>query len=423
MIEGLAVADVAAGGRTVVNSASVSAREPDPNEPNNQDRLSIPVLPVADIAITERAVALTIPAGPDAQFVITVRNIGPSDASQVMVGDVGLDPAAIASVTPSQGSCTGLICDLGPMAVGDTAQLIVVVRTRPDQAGQVLPNGSATAPRGQTDVDLSNNIAIATVRLVGEPVPVSDVHITKQAETSTAVVGEPLRYTLTVENRGPDATTNALVTDTPDAALSLVSATPSQGTCVLRIILTCELGPLAAGARATVTVNTTAQQEGAARNAASVIAPTVDPVPGNTLSVPTVQVAPAPKLTLTKRADVRRVLGGGTVRYRITVRATGSGDARDVRVCDRLPQGLTLVRAPGSRKTGARVCRTVDRLAAGTSRTFTITARAPATTRSIAIRNTAETSLGRDLQARATTRIVVLPNGPRCPSTGGSVLC
>lgn len=55
---------------------------------------------------------------------------------------------------------------------------------------------------------------------------------------------------------------------------------------------------------------------------------------------PSTSTAPAPKISLRKRALARIVATGKTVRYQLVVKATG-GTAHDVVVCDKLPEHMT----------------------------------------------------------------------------------
>jgi len=97
-----------------------------------------------------------------------------------------------------------------------------------------------------------------------------------QTDTPDPVVERSnVTYTLTVMNSGPATATGvALVDRLPDAVF--VSATASQGSCARDGkgrrdgTLTCDLGSLAAGATATVTIVVTTSREGTIVNTASV---------------------------------------------------------------------------------------------------------------------------------------------------------
>ena len=68
------------------------------------------------------------------------------------------------------------------------------------------------------------------------------------------------------------------------------------------------------------------------------------------------EVSGSTVLALCKRANRRRVPAGGTVTFRLEVRTVGVAAARDVVVCDRMPVGLTIVRARGATVRGNRAC-------------------------------------------------------------------
>jgi uncharacterized repeat protein (TIGR01451 family) len=93
---------------------------------------------------------------------------------------------------------------------------------------------------------------------------------------------------------------------------------------------------------------------------------------------PPPEVPGEPRPEMDPEKTVRRALvrGGGRVRYRIEVHNRGSGVARRVVVCDRLPRAMTLVSAPGSRFRNGRICWRIARLRPLGRRLFTLTARA-----------------------------------------------
>jgi choice-of-anchor A domain-containing protein/uncharacterized repeat protein (TIGR01451 family) len=61
-------------------------------------------------------------------------------------------------------------------------------------------------------------------------------------------------------------------------------------------------------------------------------------------------------MTVCKTPSRRRVRAGSTVTYRLKVRNTGLAPLLDMRLCDPVPVGMTIVRAPGGRIRGNRVC-------------------------------------------------------------------
>src|SRR5262249_40818578 len=78
----------------------------------------------------------------------------------------------------------------------------------------------------------------------------ADLAVTKSGP-AFAQSGGTISYTITARNTGPAAASGVTVTDPLPAGETLVSAVPSQGSCVA---VTCNLGSIAASGSATVTV-------------------------------------------------------------------------------------------------------------------------------------------------------------------------
>src|SRR5207249_7915681 len=86
----------------------------------------------------------------------------------------------------------------------------------------------------------------------------ADLSITKTGSPDPALQGQTLAYHLTVTNNGtsagPSTTSGVTVTDTLPAAVTLVSATPSTGSCSGTTTVTCSVGILSGGSSVTVDV-------------------------------------------------------------------------------------------------------------------------------------------------------------------------
>jgi len=121
-----------------------------------------------------------------------------------------------------------------------------------------------------TNEPLTANLAVS---LAGAPDPV--------------VAGEQLTYTVSVANAGPLTASDVLVEMTLPAAVTLVSVTPSQGSCAAlpgnAEQLPCNLGSLVAGGNATVTVVVEVNEDatGNLTATAEVSATTPDPDPSD----------------------------------------------------------------------------------------------------------------------------------------------
>jgi uncharacterized repeat protein (TIGR01451 family) len=117
-------------------------------------------------------------------------------------------------------------------------------------------------------------------------------------------VGEDavLTYTIQVQNGGPDPATNVAVTDDLPSQVDPGSATPSTGTCeVMGKKVTCELGTIAAGGSATVTIEVTTKKAGEITNTAEVASDVDDPQPANNEDSETTAVTTAPPAATCKK--------------------------------------------------------------------------------------------------------------------------
>jgi uncharacterized repeat protein (TIGR01451 family) len=85
----------------------------------------------------------------------------------------------------------------------------------------------------------------------------ADIVVIKQADQAVVRVGDPLRYTIVIENVGTALATDVQVVDTIPAWLKLIDYRVSQGTVALASgTVVAQIGDLAPGARATLTIDT-----------------------------------------------------------------------------------------------------------------------------------------------------------------------
>jgi uncharacterized repeat protein (TIGR01451 family) len=110
---------------------------------------------------------------------------------------------------------------------------------------------------------------------------------------SAVFVGQNTTFTINVFNNGTSAANAVTLSDTLATGMNPISATPSTGSCTLANPVTCNLGNMASGANATVTVVATAATSGSYANTATVsdTSPPPDLNPGNNtyVAVATVQ--------------------------------------------------------------------------------------------------------------------------------------
>ncbi|HEX8173314.1 MAG TPA: IPTL-CTERM sorting domain-containing protein [Thermoanaerobaculia bacterium] len=118
------------GSGSLVNTAQVRSDTNDPVPENNTATSTATIAPAADLALTKFADTDRYRIGTPITYSIAVRNNGPIAASDVSVSDLLPAGTTLRSVTSSQGSCSGtttVVCTLGTMASGGTANITLVV--------------------------------------------------------------------------------------------------------------------------------------------------------------------------------------------------------------------------------------------------------------------------------------------------------
>ena len=143
-----------------------------------------------------------------------------------------------------------MTCALGSVPSGGTATITLTATLDPAATGDISNTASVDSPTA--DPNNGNNSGTAT----GTTAPSADVSITKTMDPTTPVAGDPVTFTLSVRNAGPSTASAVTVRDQLDAALSGADATTTAGTCTVGGSgeLACDLGDLASGGTAVITV-------------------------------------------------------------------------------------------------------------------------------------------------------------------------
>ena len=111
----------------------------------------------------------------------------------------------------------------------------------------------------------------------------ADVSVTTSVSPSSAGPGERVTYTIVARNAGPERATAVVVTTALGSGLDFVSVSSSAGSCSGTTSLRCELGGLAAGTSATITLVVTVRAAGDTSGAVGVSATESDPNLGNNI--------------------------------------------------------------------------------------------------------------------------------------------
>ena len=240
----------------------------------------------ADVGVAKTDGQTTAIPGQPLTYNITVSNAGPTTAPVTSVTDTV--PAALLGATwtcvPTPGStCTpagaGSINDVVSVAAGGSLTYFLTASVDPAATGLLANTVSVTAPAG-VDPNPANDSATDVDMLM----PQADLALVKTDSADPVLPGDALAYSLAVANLGPSNATALQVTDNLPADVTFVSSVPGPPTCVLSAAsLACNLGSLASGSNATVTVNTTVNASSGTQivNTATVSSIVSDPAPAN----------------------------------------------------------------------------------------------------------------------------------------------
>jgi uncharacterized repeat protein (TIGR01451 family) len=268
---------------------------------NDCDSDTIKVEREADLSVTLTDSPDAVLIASELTYTLSVRNAGPSDAAAV-IADLTLPPGATfaeASDCHERLAEPGVVrCELGDVVAGDTESRMIKVLA-PSERGAFV--AKADVHSDTTDPDATNDHTEETTTVAtGEDV---DLVLTKTVDATAAVVGQSLRYELTLANQG-FAGTGEVALSVEDTLPEGVTFEPSKsspacmesGTGIL-----CGFDPLDLHAEQTrdLTVHVESIGTGSLLNTADISQSTVaavpDPNPGNnhaSVEVPVLQAAP-----------------------------------------------------------------------------------------------------------------------------------
>ncbi len=220
----------------------------------------------------------------------------------------------------------------------------------------------------------------------------ADLALSKVDALDPVTSGNPIQYTLTVSNAGPDTSQNVVLTDNLPVGVSFVSAVPGQGNCGHSAgVVTCNLGDITNGGSASVIITVTTTIPGTLSNSASVSAGTLDPNGANDTDTEQTTVNPPgaaqADLSIAKADGPDPVTAGAALTYTLAITNAGPDAASTITVVDPLPTGVTYGHASGSgwscgHVAGVVTC-TLPNLAVGMASTIVITATVPDTSGTI----------------------------------------
>ncbi|TDO29680.1 putative repeat protein (TIGR01451 family) [Kribbella sp. VKM Ac-2527] len=303
--------------------------------------------PTADVRVSKTDTPDPVIAGEELFYTVTVTNDGPDTAFGVVVSDELPDEVTYLSDSLSPDPCTlnaadnSLSCDLGDIPSGDSRSFTIKTKVAggavaDESEGTTRIDNKVSVTTASVDPDLSDNTA-TTSPFVQER---ADLAVTKLCVPNGPVqAGQTAKCTVFVDNFGPSHARNATVTDThtSEGSFTIVSATPSKGSCSFTSdTVTCNLGTVSAASpseseREKVDVEITANEAMDIDDVAKVVSSTPDPDVSNNQRSDTLSFSAVSDLRLTKTGPATAV-AGTTITYNLQVINDGPSKATALRV-------------------------------------------------------------------------------------------
>jgi len=271
------------GVQSITSTATVSTSAVDSNAANDSHTQNTSILQGADLALASNLSPNPVTGGGSVSFDLQVENIGPNEANDVRVVEQLAPGIQYQSASGTGWSCSDsgqtVTCNhAGSAAVGQLPMLTIVGKVVSTTLGTLTSSATVSSPNTQ-DGQPNNDIVTQDLTVQAG----TDLAVSKQVSPAPVIAGQPVSFTLQVDNQGPMDAANLTLTDTLSTGFSGISASGTGWNCnVAGQTVTCTRPALAVGAAPPVTVTTTAPTTaGSITNTATVTSDTADAVSGN----------------------------------------------------------------------------------------------------------------------------------------------
>lgn len=186
---------------------------------NNTDNAASDVTAIVDIQALKTRPSASIPAGAPLRFTASVRNAGPSTASNVRLVDTLPGNAPFLGVIsvdgggsctpPAVGSLNGVLeCEWASVVNNTTRNVVYSVRAMTE--GDIIEN-TVEVTTATEENDVLSNIASSTTNVT---TAVLDIVVNKSDNPNIVALGGTSTYTISINNGGPSAGTGLTMVDT-----------------------------------------------------------------------------------------------------------------------------------------------------------------------------------------------------------------
>jgi uncharacterized repeat protein (TIGR01451 family) len=322
----------------LTNTVSVRSDQEDMTGTNDSDVVTVTALSAVDLFVAIHDLPDPVVVHNPLTYTVVVSNPGPSDAGHVVLTHTWPATVSLRSFVPvglcslvavNRMTCTWPTLDLAQEVV--TATVVVT----PEEDG-VLASWAEVRAGTPPEVKPKDN----TVHITTTVEPAADVSLTLHAPT-VVYVRDPLTYTISVRNAGPDDATDVVVTDT--LPLSTTYQGGSAGCEAVGRAVTCTVGGLPVAAQETVTLVVSPDVDDMSiTNKAAVSAREADPDPDNNTGSVTRSVRPQADVVVRAWDTPDPVVVNQPLTYTVVVSNAGPSVATGVTLTSALPVSVTL---------------------------------------------------------------------------------
>lgn len=323
---------------TLFNTAVAESTTPDPDLSNNTDTDSLPIQPLADIAIIKTASPVPVRTGETVLFQMVISNAGPSAAENVTLSDNLPDNLLNAEFSPDAGITwqpwNGAY-PLGDLPGGSAVTVLIRATVAMSTAGTIA--NTASVDSDTPDPDPTDNTAEVEVPVAAS----ADLAVQKTADAERAIPGQVLTYSITVQNNGPSDAENVTITDAPPAGMQNIDFSADNGVTWSAWASPYQIGTLTMGASVNVLLRgTVLSGYEFLTNTAIAGSNTPDPDPTNNTSTVVTPARPSADLAVIKTAEPNPAVAGELLTYTISMINYGPDQARNVILTDAAPDLL-----------------------------------------------------------------------------------
>ncbi|MBQ6511204.1 hypothetical protein [Methanobrevibacter sp.] len=318
---------------TIKNDVSVKGDERDRNESNNYDSCSIKVNNSADLAIEKSINVSSANFGDEITWKIVISNNGPSNAYGVKVSDVLPDGLILVRPILPRGTYSNGVINVGSLGIGENLTYEFICKI--NKTG--LFTNVANVSGKQYDPDKSNNRDEASITVP----KTCDLEVVKSVNNSNPNYRDYIKWTIVVRNNGPDPAHNVVMTDILPKSMIYIDNSANYNKNTGKWVI----GTLDVNEEVTLDIFCQVNGTGTIKNDVSVKGDERDRNESNNKDSCSIKVNNSADLVIEKSINVSSANFGDEITWKIVISNNGPSNAYGVKVSDKLPDGLILVRS------------------------------------------------------------------------------